>query len=189
MQVNELTFVIKSDLSQLNQSIAALQQMSQRMHPGKNKADQEGEHNRNVLLLLQGRLSSVGENFRDILEASRVGLYEGGGSGADRLIGPDEEHASLASADGSVHVRAHQDRAAEPELTAAQKCRFTRRRASDAKIRVTTLWDAEPRHPFSRFTLPQPRGRPAITGHGGGTAAEHIHSVGHTRLGGFGQQR
>jgi len=72
VQVNELTFVVKSDLSQLNQSIAALQVMSQQMHPKKNKADQEGEHNRNVLLLLQGRLTSVGENFRDILEASQA---------------------------------------------------------------------------------------------------------------------
>ena len=76
VQVNELTFVIKSDLSQLNQSIAALQVMSQQMHPKKNKADQEGEHNRNVLLLLQGRLTSVGENFRDILEASHATLQK-----------------------------------------------------------------------------------------------------------------
>jgi syntaxin 5 len=68
IQVNELTFVIKSDLSQLNQSIAALQVMSQQMHPNRGKADQEGEHNRNVLLLLQNRLTSVGANFKDILE-------------------------------------------------------------------------------------------------------------------------
>jgi len=52
VQVNELTFIVKSDLSQPNQSIAALQVMSQQMQPKKNKADQEGKHNRNVLLLL-----------------------------------------------------------------------------------------------------------------------------------------
>ncbi len=69
VQVNELTFVVKQDLSSLNQQIGALQALTRQEHPGARAgADQEGEHNRNVLVLLQGRLSSVGADFKDILE-------------------------------------------------------------------------------------------------------------------------
>ncbi len=68
VQVNELTFVVKQDLSSLNQQISALQALTRQEHPKGSKADQEGEHNRNVLVLLQGRLSSVGADFKDILE-------------------------------------------------------------------------------------------------------------------------
>lgn len=69
--MNELTFVIKQDLASLNQQISNLQAVTRQEHPRGSKADQEGEHNRNVLFLLQGRLSSVGADFKDILEASR----------------------------------------------------------------------------------------------------------------------
>lgn len=65
VEINELTFVIKQDLSSLNEKIRNLQDLSRRLHP---KPDQEGENNKNILLLLQGKLGDVGANFKDVLE-------------------------------------------------------------------------------------------------------------------------
>ncbi|KAL6410565.1 Integral membrane protein sed5 [Ilyonectria robusta] len=66
VEINELTFVIKQDLSSINHQIGALQALSRQQHP---KADQEGEHNKNVVYLLQGKLTDVSVNFKDVLEA------------------------------------------------------------------------------------------------------------------------
>lgn len=66
VEINELTFVIKQDLSSINHQIGALQALSKQQHP---KADQEGEHNKNVVYLLQGKLTDVSVNFKDVLEA------------------------------------------------------------------------------------------------------------------------
>jgi len=65
VEINELTFIIKQDLSSLNQQISSLQALSKRLHP---KPDQEGENNKNILLLLQGKLGDVSSNFKDVLE-------------------------------------------------------------------------------------------------------------------------
>ncbi|EEQ35581.1 syntaxin 5 [Microsporum canis CBS 113480] len=66
----QLTYVIKQDLSSLNSQIASLQSLTLSQHPKstRSKADQEGEHNDNVVVLLQGRLADVGANFKDVLE-------------------------------------------------------------------------------------------------------------------------
>ena len=65
VEINELTFIIKQDLSSLNQQISSLQSLSRTQHP---KADQEGEHNKNVVFMLQGKLTDVSSNFKDVLE-------------------------------------------------------------------------------------------------------------------------
>lgn len=69
VEINELTFVIKQDLSSLNQSIAGLQDVvrssSQHQNGGRS---QESEHNKNVVLLLQGKLTDVSASFRETLE-------------------------------------------------------------------------------------------------------------------------
>lgn len=65
VEINELTFIIKQDLSSLNQQISSLQTLTRAQHP---KADQEGEHNKNVVFLLQGKLTDVSANFKDVLE-------------------------------------------------------------------------------------------------------------------------
>lgn len=65
VEINELTFIIKQDLSALNQQISSLQNLTRSQHP---KADQEGEHNKNVVFLLQGKLTDVSANFKDVLE-------------------------------------------------------------------------------------------------------------------------
>ncbi|KAK7529422.1 putative ER-golgi SNARE complex subunit [Phyllosticta citricarpa] len=70
VEIAELTYVIKQDLAQLNNSIKQLQSLSASQHPAtkNSSADQEGEHNKNVLLLLQGRVADVGLSFKEVLE-------------------------------------------------------------------------------------------------------------------------
>ncbi|KAI4238196.1 MAG: hypothetical protein LQ349_001247 [Xanthoria aureola] len=70
-EINELTFVIKQDLASLNAQISSLQTISKSQNPHSNRgasAEQEGEHNKNVVVLLQGKLADVGVNFKEVLE-------------------------------------------------------------------------------------------------------------------------
>lgn len=66
VEINELTFVIKQDLSGLNQQIAGLQNVVRSSQQG--GKSQESEHNKNVVLLLQGKLTDVSASFRETLE-------------------------------------------------------------------------------------------------------------------------
>ncbi|KAJ5594404.1 t-SNARE [Penicillium hispanicum] len=70
VEISELTYVIKQDLASLNQQIAGLQALTQAQHPrsSRSKMDQEGEHNDNVVVMLQGKLAGVGASFKDVLE-------------------------------------------------------------------------------------------------------------------------
>ncbi|KAL8995752.1 MAG: hypothetical protein Q9169_004580 [Polycauliona sp. 2 TL-2023] len=69
-EINELTFVIKQDLASLNAQISSLQSISKSQNPSSSRgaAEQEGEHNKNVVVLLQGKLADVGVNFKEVLE-------------------------------------------------------------------------------------------------------------------------
>lgn len=67
VEINELTFVIKQDLSSLNQQIAGLQEVVKSTQQGGAKG-QESEHNKNVVVLLQGKLTDVTASFRETLE-------------------------------------------------------------------------------------------------------------------------
>ncbi|KAJ5538099.1 hypothetical protein N7504_004738 [Penicillium tannophilum] len=70
VEISELTYVIKQDLASLNQQIASLSALTQAQHPkiNRSKTDQEGEHNDNVVVMLQGKLADVGASFKDVLE-------------------------------------------------------------------------------------------------------------------------
>ncbi|KAI9701682.1 MAG: cis-Golgi t-SNARE syntaxin [Bogoriella megaspora] len=70
VEIAELTYVIKQDLSALNGQISGLQTLSRAQHPKVQSGgqDQEGEHNKNVVVLLQGKLADVGANFKEVLE-------------------------------------------------------------------------------------------------------------------------
>ena len=51
VEIAELTYVIKQDLSSLNSQISSLQSLSKSQHgqvARNNNVDQEGEHNKNV---------------------------------------------------------------------------------------------------------------------------------------------
>jgi syntaxin 5 len=69
VEFDELTFVIKQDMTALSGQVQALQQMNSKQHPKtKPGVDQEGEHNSNVVILLKDKLQNVGTNFKDVLE-------------------------------------------------------------------------------------------------------------------------
>ncbi|KFG82997.1 syntaxin 5 [Metarhizium anisopliae] len=89
VEINELTFVIKQDLSALNQQIGGLQSLSKQQHP---KADQEGEHNKNVVYLLQGKLTDVSANFKDVLE-ERTKNIQASRSRTENFISSVSQHA------------------------------------------------------------------------------------------------
>jgi syntaxin 5 len=71
VEISELTYVIKQDLAGLNQQISNLQLLTQSQHPTAaqpKSADQEGQHNKNVVLMLQNKVTDVAANFKDVLE-------------------------------------------------------------------------------------------------------------------------
>ncbi|THY73462.1 integral membrane protein sed5 [Aureobasidium pullulans] len=67
VEIAELTYVIKQDLAALNQQIGALSTINKTAHP-KGGVDQEGQHNENVVVMLQSKLANVGGNFKEVLE-------------------------------------------------------------------------------------------------------------------------
>jgi syntaxin 5 len=92
VEINELTFIIKQDLSSLNQQISSLQTLSRAQHP---KADQEGEHNKNVVFLLQGKLTDVSANFKDVLEV-RTKNIQASRSRTENFVSSVSAHAAPA---------------------------------------------------------------------------------------------
>ncbi|KAJ9105378.1 hypothetical protein QFC21_001747 [Naganishia friedmannii] len=75
VEISELTYIIRQDISSLNAQIAQLQQHLRASQAaaaaGKGKAKAEGqveEHNSNVVMMLQSRLASMGMGFKDVLE-------------------------------------------------------------------------------------------------------------------------
>ncbi|KAI0107916.1 putative ER-golgi SNARE complex subunit [Hypoxylon sp. NC0597] len=93
VEINELTFIIKQDLSSLNQQISGLQALTRQQHP---KADQEGEHNKNIVLMLQGKLSDVGANFKDVLEV-RTKNIQASRSRTENFISSVSQHAQTST--------------------------------------------------------------------------------------------
>lgn len=67
----ELTFIIKQDIANINKQIAALQSyVKQRNTQGSKSAEgkQLDEHNNNVVMLLQSKLANTSMAFKDVLE-------------------------------------------------------------------------------------------------------------------------
>ncbi|KAI1845448.1 hypothetical protein JX265_012457 [Neoarthrinium moseri] len=89
VEINELTFIIKQDLSSLNQQISGLQALTRQQHP---KADQLGEHNKNVVFMLQGKLTDVSANFKDVLEL-RTKNIQASRSRTENFISSVSQHA------------------------------------------------------------------------------------------------
>ncbi|RMZ81246.1 hypothetical protein DV737_g2545, partial [Chaetothyriales sp. CBS 132003] len=71
VEISELTYVVKQDLAALNQQISSLQLLTQSQHPTASQprsADQEGQHHKTVVLMLQNKVTDVAANFKDVLE-------------------------------------------------------------------------------------------------------------------------
>lgn len=71
VEISELTYIIKQDLSAINSQISDLQTFTKSASLSSSRAtaaSQESEHNKNVVVLLQGKLADVSVNFKDVLE-------------------------------------------------------------------------------------------------------------------------
>jgi syntaxin 5 len=74
VEIEELTYVIKQDLAGLTQALGQLRESSRKEHPkawvkGPHTAvDQEGEHGKNVVVMLSGRLESMTDGLQGVLQ-------------------------------------------------------------------------------------------------------------------------
>lgn len=98
VEINELTYVIKQDLARLNQQIGQLQQLSRGQQQSGGRVDQEGEHNKNVVVLLQGKLADVGVNFKEVLEV-RTKNIQASRSRQDNFVSSLSQQSQNASLD------------------------------------------------------------------------------------------
>jgi hypothetical protein len=95
--LQELTYIIKQDISDLNSQIASLQHLTKAsggQAPSKKagSSKQVEEHNSNVVMLLQSKLANMGMGFKDVLEIrTQVSETVGGESevpaGRQRSVG------------------------------------------------------------------------------------------------------
>ena len=123
VEIAELTFVVKQDLAGLNAQISALQALSkaqQQQHGGtfgssKSNAaaaggDQEGEHNKNVVVLLQGKLADVSVNFKEVLEV-RTKNIQASRSRTENFVSSvsSSTNAAAAQQSGSLGATARTD--------------------------------------------------------------------------------
>ena len=67
VEIAELTYVIKQDLSAINSQISSLQSFV-RQGSGKGGAGGAEEHSKNVVVMLQGKLADVSVGFKEVLE-------------------------------------------------------------------------------------------------------------------------
>jgi syntaxin 5 len=96
VEINELTFVIKQDLAQLTGQIRALQALTAKQHPNlKPGADQEGEHNHQVVDLLNKKVQAVGVNFKDVLEV-RTKNIQASRSRQDAFVSSAASHSQTS---------------------------------------------------------------------------------------------
>jgi syntaxin 5 len=65
VEIAELTYVIKQDLSAINGQISALQSFVRAQQAPSSSA---GEHSKNVVVMLQGKLADVSVGFKEVLE-------------------------------------------------------------------------------------------------------------------------
>ncbi|OAA63500.1 er-golgi snare complex subunit [Niveomyces insectorum RCEF 264] len=114
-EVNELTFVVKQNLASLNQQISALQGLTRQQQPQGNGKSEEGEHRKNVVFLLQDRLTGVSANFKEVLEVRTKNL-QSTRARTDNFISQVAPHPSTPSAAAAAAL--HQQ-SVSPLYTAA----------------------------------------------------------------------
>lgn len=72
-EIQELTYIIKGDLSSLNQQIAHLQDISKRQRQS-NHGKHLQSHSSSVVLALQSKLATMSADFKQILEVRTENL-------------------------------------------------------------------------------------------------------------------
>lgn len=75
VEIAELTYIIKQDLSAINQAISSLQMLNK--STAQTAQPQVNEHSKNVVVLLQGKLASVSTGFKEVLEVRTKNIQRG----------------------------------------------------------------------------------------------------------------
>ena len=117
VEIAELTFVVKQDLAGLNAQISALQALSKAQQQQQQRGgafsskssaaggDQEGEHNKNVVVLLQGKLADVSVNFKEVLEV-RTKNIQASRSRTENFVSSVSSSTNAAAQQQSQHGNA-----------------------------------------------------------------------------------
>lgn len=70
--MQELTYIIKQDIANINRQIAALQSFLKQRNAQSGSKSTEGkqieEHSHNVVMMLQSKLANTSMSFKDVLE-------------------------------------------------------------------------------------------------------------------------
>ena len=125
VEIAELTYIIKQDLAGLNQQIGKLQQLTRAPGGGGGGAGagsgigQESEHNKNVVVLLQGRLADVGVNFKEVLEV-RTKNIQASRSRQDNFVSSvsqqsQPQHLDPGRTDSPLYQTPQRGRSPKPE--------------------------------------------------------------------------
>lgn len=77
VEIAELTYVIKQDLSSINAQISSLQALSKAQQQAAGRSNEAGEHAKNVVVLLQGKLADVSVGFKEVLEVRTKNIQAG----------------------------------------------------------------------------------------------------------------
>lgn len=72
VEIQELTFIIKEDIANLNKQIAQLQQVAKGQRDGQGKHQQS--HSTSVVVALQSKLAAMSNNFKQVLEVRTENL-------------------------------------------------------------------------------------------------------------------
>ncbi|XP_023347194.1 syntaxin-5-like [Eurytemora carolleeae] len=72
VEIQELTFIIKEDIANLNKQIAQLQQVAKGQRDGQGKHQQS--HSTSVVVSLQSKLAAMSNNFKQVLEVRNENL-------------------------------------------------------------------------------------------------------------------
>jgi len=72
VEIQELTFIIKEDIANLNKQIAQLQQVAKGQREGQGKHQQS--HSTSVVVALQSKLATMSNNFKQVLEVRTENL-------------------------------------------------------------------------------------------------------------------
>jgi syntaxin 5 len=72
VEIQELTFIIKEDIANLNKQIAQLQQVARGQREGQGKHQQS--HSTSVVVSLQSKLAAMSNNFKQVLEVRNENL-------------------------------------------------------------------------------------------------------------------
>ena len=178
LEIAELTFVIKQDLSSLNSQISSLQSLSKSQHAQASRSsnvDQEGEHNKNVKFMVrvpstEADLIGCGSTSRQTRRRVRQ---------LQRSIGgPDKKHSSITLSDRklclislvTVAIRVRSSSVCVSTLQYPHQISYPHAWLSEFKLRHT-----QPRPSLDHVLNQRQDVRPAATTDGGGSADKYLY--------------